>query len=161
LYLFIYMHCLFNVNLCLYVHVLLYPKGFLYAIKIIIIIIKFKIMTKRSLQQRYNYPVIRDILLYLHVACENDWLTTWFHYVWWYGPIQLVLTRPLRIEAPVPSQKSERSNYVLGISILHLFLRFSIRLFRTVSTLWHFVAFPFILNIDSGNVIIVFLLDFT
>ena len=36
--LYIYIHCLFNVSLCLYVHVLLYPKGFLYAIKIIIFI---------------------------------------------------------------------------------------------------------------------------
>ena len=37
-FVYIYIHCLFNVSLCLYVHVLLYPKGFLYAIKIIIFI---------------------------------------------------------------------------------------------------------------------------
>jgi hypothetical protein len=29
LYLFIYIHCLFNVSLCLYVQVFLYPKGFI------------------------------------------------------------------------------------------------------------------------------------
>jgi hypothetical protein len=72
------------------------------------------------------------------------WSLIWENIVIWFQYIsnsRKVLTTPLFIEMPVPSQKSERSCIcVLGLSILPLstFLIFD---FGSVPTVWYFLFF--------------------
>jgi hypothetical protein len=78
------------------------------------------------------------------------WSLIWENIVIWFQYIsnsRKVLTTPLFIEMPVPSQKSERSCIcVLGLSILPLstFLIFD---FGSVPTVWYFFVFFILLQL--------------